>query len=361
MMTDEQLQQQVEPILYSQDASEAIELSHQLKAEPFLSDSAKKVLAQLQFVRMASLSEDDLASLIKENLPAAYSIPEFDLAAKVAWYIEQIQLPNYQASTAKKIKSVLETHQAHIGKAEILVKNQKAQATVGNWIADYNSYPSHDGQKDALSELEYTNKSPNIKKLAPHEVPVLKNLLKLYDYVNRLIVEWDSIPTPKSEAEAFKDFDLYDFIPGIDKNEKDIPETEIELESAPPQPPVMDSVNSAPRPPVVRPIAPMAEPLNPIKLAPPLPLTNSVPPSIRPVSDTNLRAAPAPDPVIRRPQSSGDQSGYTQQVVPKRGIMMDPTNVKIDEEAGRIATTRSQKEVDIQKKLADLRKRNSTK
>ncbi len=359
-MTDEQLQSEVESIFFTQDAREAIRLSRKLKAERVLSDFAKQLLSQLRFIRMASLTEDDLVELLKEHLPVAYSIPDFDLAEKIEWYIDQKEWPPFQVTAAKKIKSVLETHQAHIGQADITVKNKSQPSTIGNWLLDYSEYPSHEGQRDALSELEYINKSPNIKNLAPHEVNVLKNLLKLYDYVTKLVADWDAVPLPKSEAEAFKGFDLYDYIPGIDKNEVE----EILDE------PVADESNiaSASAAPTPNPYQPMPQPNAPLT---PLPRTIPNPgltiPKQRPVMQD---VAPKPRPAVKYnadhsaapPPTAADAAKVRDLInhkpTDRRGVTMDPTNIKIDEEQQRIAQQRDKKAAEIQRKLAALRDRN---
>ncbi len=361
-MSDEQLKLEVESIFYTQDAREAIQLSRQLKAEPVLTDFAKSLLPQLQYIRMASLTEDDLVQLLKDHLPAAFSIPEFDLAEKVKWYIDQIQLPNYQVSVAKKIKSLLEGHQAHIGEANIAVKNQSNVSTIGNWITDYNSYPTREGGHDALSQLEYTNKSPNIKNLAPHEVNVLKNILRLYDYVSKLIADWDAVPTPKSEAEAFKDFDLYNFIPGIaDESEDDF----TSQQPVPQQPitqtqtPSISTRSLSQTPPQAQP-----RPQPPIRTAPqPTPAQRQAVADITRAPHTPVNyntGAPGANGAMSASDSAKIRD-LINHVPPanKRGVTMDPTNVKIDEEQQRLNTARAKQVADIQRKLAELRSRNN--
>lgn len=372
-MTDEQLKLEAESIFYSQDPREAIQLSRRLKSEYALTDYAKTLLPKLQYIRMASLSEDDLIQLLKDNLSAAYGIPDFDLAEKIRWYIDQKSLPPYQVSVAEKIKSLLESHQAHIGQSEIMVKSKKSPSTIGNWIMDYNSYPAREGGHDALSQIEYTNKSANIKNLKANEINVLKNILRLYDYVCKIIIDWDAVPTPKTEAEAFKDYDLYQFIPGLDLEDD-------EPESTSPQP------EAATTPPVIKyeePVvtAPAQAPANPVQQAAPQPVTSvSSQPKPQQPTEEQLRTIEGirlakripgqykdSNPATSGPLTSADSAKIHDLInkssaanpASKRGVTMDPTNIKIDEEQKRLDSERNKKSLEIQKKLSELRTRNN--
>ncbi len=319
-MIDAKLQSELNDIFLTQDSSEAISWIKKLKSQGELDPESQLIISQLQFIRIASLPIDEVIELLKTKISVAYSIPEYNLAEKMEWYIDQKEIYLDRIDTCKKIKSTLEGHKALIGTENINLKNQLVQPTIANWIADYYSWPAKGQQRDALSQLEFINKSSNTKKLSQTEIEVLKNLLKLSDFVNNMIADWDSVPTPKTESEISKDFDLYNFIPGI----------EIEDDVAPKQPLPKPQIRSMdlPRPSI-------------LTLPPEMTKSTGAPVS-----------APAPAPA---PKPSPQPSPLPQS---KPGVVKDPTNIVVDEEQERLEQERKLKSESIARKLADLKARN---
>ncbi len=173
-----------------------------------------------------------------------------------------------------------------------------------------------------------------------------------------MVEDWNSIPTPKTEAEAFEEYDLYNFIPGL--------EDDLQIEKNPP---------AVKQPPVVT--APAAQPVPPQPAPTPAP-AQAVPTPVVPTPEQRQ----AVEDISRSKRIPGNYNGASQSqsdsissadsakihdlinrnsaaALSKRGVTMDPTNIKIEEERKRIDEERVKKTDEIQKKLAELRKRNT--
>lgn len=337
-MTDQELQLEVQDIFLTEDSKEAIALISQLKREPVLSVYGQALIPQLQFIRISSLSKDQLLDLLRNNILFAYNIPDYDLAAKIQWYVEQVELVVDQVEISRNIQSVLEGHKTPFSQIKLIIKNQTYPATIGNWITDYNSYPSKEPKKGALDEIEYINKSPNVKQLSPSEKEVIKNLIKLYDYCSNLVAEWNAVPVPRNEAEAFKDFDLYKFIPGLETDEGLSVRT-----STPPFSPTITPALAVTQTPSVAPQLPVVKPQERI--------INQTPKPSHPV----ILAKDA----LKISTHDDLHDLVNNQPRQKMGVVLDPTNIKVAEEKKRIENERTSQEALIQKKLAELRKRNN--
>lgn len=328
-MLDEKLQSELNDIFLTQDSSGAISLIKKLKSQGDLDSSSQQIISQLQFIRIASLPIDEVIELLKSKISVAYSIPEYNLAEKIEWYIDQKEIYLDRVDMCKKIKSVLEEHKAFIGTENIDIKGQQLPPTIANWLKDYYSWPAKGEQRDALSQLEFINKSANTKKLSPVEIEVLKNILKLSDFVNNLVADWEAVPTPKNESEISQGFDLYNFIPGLEVDDDSTPA------------PVLKSIDM-PKPRVPQPAPSAPQPRSQPQTLP-RPSILTLPPEM-----TKSVGAPAPTPAPKPaplPQS-------------KPGVVKDPTNIVVADEQERLEQERKLKSESIARKLADLKARN---
>lgn len=360
-MSEQELKLKLDDVFFTQDSSAAIKLIQALKAKGSLSDFENTAFYQLQYIRIASLSIDDLVELLTKKFSVAYSVPDYDLAEKIKWYVGQIELITNQVDCCVKVISLLESHKAYIGQSKISVKDRQVDPTIANWILDYTSWPSKEETKTAFDEVEYINKSVNVSLLSQLEKDVLKNILKLYDYCVKFVNDWNSIPVPKTEAEAFEGFNLYEYIPGLD--DEDIQEnssqnfvSEDSAQSVNNVPQSIDSVR-------VSPIAPQMQSQMQFQ---------TQPPTTPPVQPEKAQA-PRARIIEESEQSATTQLSATDQAQldrilnqnthkpdpnEKRGLVLDPTNVKIEDEQKRLQEVQKQHEINIQKKLADLRARN---
>jgi hypothetical protein len=329
-MIDEKFQTELNDIFLTQDSSGAISWIKKLKSQGDLDSSSQQIISQLQFIRIASLPIDEVIELLKSKISVAYSIPEYNLADKIEWYIDQKEIYLDRVDMCKKIKSVLEEHKAFIGTENIDIKGQQLPPTIANWLKDYYSWPAKGEQRDALSQLEFINKSANTKKLSPVEIEVLKNILKLSDFVNNLVADWDAVPTPKNESEISQGFDLYNFIPGLEVEEDYTPAPAVKT-------------TEQPKPPMKQTAIPELKPqIRPMDL--PRPSILTLP------SEMTKSAAEAPEPAPAPKPAPLPQS--------KPGVVKDPTNIVVADEQERLEQERKLKSESIARKLADLKARN---
>ncbi len=361
-----QLQKDIEYSVNTWDSPGAIRILNMAKKDPSLGIDPK-VLLQLRYVRMNSLSVEQLLELMHESILAAYSIPDFDLDFRIKDYLEQLDNVGEEVKFSQGLLKVLDSSEEVLGSKNISIKNNPVKPTIGNWLEDFSSFPSGGREKDALAEIEYLNKSASVKVLSEQERGILKNIIKLYDHAVQNVALWNTIEVPKSQAELYKDYDLYKLIPGLEddleeeaqfkrnggKVQQVAPEIEdIESESNIDQLSVEEPqqlAQSTPQPkPQPQPTPAQRQAVADITRAPHTPVNyNTGAPG------ANIGGMSASD--------SAKIRDFINHVPPAnmRGVTMDPTNVKIDEEQQRLNTARAKQVADIQRKLAELRSRNN--
>lgn len=350
---DQNLQNQIAEAINALDSSEAIAVLNMAKKDPTLGLDHNSFL-QLQYVRMNSLSPYKMLEVMKQSVLIAYTIPDFILDERIKSYVQQMEDILESVKFVRDVAAVLQASEEVLGNKNLNISGVSMSPTVGNWFKDYLGIVTPDGEKSTFTELQYINTSSNVKTLSAEQKEILKNLIKLNDDCLDMVEDWNSIPTPKTEAEAFEEYDLYNFIPGL--------EDDLQAEKNPPvtkQPPVVTAPQPAP---------PQAAP-TPTPAAP----TPVVPtPEQRQTVEDISRSKRIPGNYNGSSQSQSDSISSADSAkihdlinrnsaaaLSKRGVTMDPTNIRIDEERKRIDEERVKKTDEIQKKLAELRKRNT--
>lgn len=373
-MTPE-LQSTIESAINTQDSPQAIHVLGMIKKDPSLNVD-HRVVWHLSYVRMNSLSPEQLLALMHESILAAYALPNFDLDFRIKDYLEQIDNVGEEIQFTQGLLKVIDTSDEVLGAQNITLKNNLVKPTIGNWIEDYVSFPSSAPEKDALTELEYMNKSPNVKVLSEPEKNILKNIIKLYDHAVDTVALYNSIEVPKTERELYKDYDLYKLIPGLEDDLAE--EAEFKRTGIRPAPlnlSAVDGIQDAIPAPTAQPITQTFPPPVPQSsqiippVAPPVPQPAAPTSEQRRVIDDINRAQHKPvtyngtDNSNSNSVSAGDAAkiydAINHQPDQKRGVTMDPTNIKINEEQERFSQERAKQESEIQRKLAELRKRNN--
>jgi hypothetical protein len=363
METD--LQNTIDYAINTQDSPSAIRVLVMFKKNPDL-NSDPHIAWQLRYVRMNSLTVEQLLKLMSESILTAYAIPDFDLDFRLKDYLEQIDNVAEEIKFYNGLLKVLDVSEEVLGKDNITLKGIAVKPTIGNWLDDFSSFPTGDHQKDALAEIEYLNKSSNIKTLTEPDRNILKNIIKMFDHAVQAIALYNSVEVPKSEHELYKDYDLYKLIPGLEGEEaesvtgnEDATESQSDIAPQPQEVP-------APQSTVPEQSAPIPSP------APPTPIIPTSTPeqrrTVEGIKKTQAKpvdygSANKPSPNLSAADSAKIRDLINHKpptnVNDKRGVTMDPTNVKIDDEAKRLNQERAQQAAAIQKKLADLRQRNS--
>lgn len=306
---------------------------------------------RLSYLRMNSLSDTQLLNIIKESILIAFSIPDFDLKKKIVEYVELLDYVPAQIDFIMKLKNLFEVHEELLGSSQILLNGKAVAPTVSNWVSDFNStLKSRD--RDALSELQYLNTSVNPKKLTPEQRGALKVVLNLYNLLSQYSDFWNSLPSELPDKELF---DLNKYIDELFTSE----DSEEEI-----------SAVSSTEPSFIPQFAQESQPLQQPQPQPPTRTTPQPTPAQRQAVDDITRAPHTPvnyntgAPGANGPMSASDSAKIRDLInhVPpanKRGVTMDPTNVKIDEEQQRLNADRAKQVADIQRKLAELRSRNN--
>lgn len=369
-----EIQNTINQAINTHDSPAAIRILNMAKKDPVLGVDPE-TLAKLGYIRMNSLSPEQLLDLMHKSILAAYSIPDFNLEERLAEYIELLDSVELEMAFTHGLLKVLDQSVEMIGSGTIKVKGVSAQPTIGNWIEDFSSFPSVGPEKDALAEIEYLNKSANVKILSDEQKGILKNIIKFYDKATHNIALYDSIQVPKSEAELYKDFDLYKLIPEMDEELEEEASRKKQLSA---------SSNSNPNP--TQSEVPKPEPL-PERPTISLPEDKPVQPKPKPKQSIPVPEALPERPIISLPEEQEEPKNIKRPVNPvhmvpppsgirsvddiinsqnkpvaplsKAGVVKDPTNVSLDEVKKRMEKEQKKKMEAIQQKLAELKERNN--
>mgnify|MGYP003441901133 FL=1 len=162
---------------------------------------------RLSYLRMNSLSVDQLTRILEESITVSFTIPDFDLKNKIIEYVELLDYAPAQVEFMQKFKSILEEHEELLGSANLILGNQELSPTIGNWISDFNHNKSVK-DRDVLAEMSYLNTAANTKLLDTAQRNILKALLSLYDLLVQYLAFWQNLPENIPESE-WNDFEKY--------------------------------------------------------------------------------------------------------------------------------------------------------
>lgn len=210
-------QQKITEAIQYQDTHDAVAILAYFKKHPD-EQLDPAVQLQLEYIRLNSLNTAQVIHLLSTSVLAAYSIPDFLLSEKIETYSELIEDINEEIEFYEKLIKLLDSHPEALGTAKIKVNGATVEPTIGNWLKDYLSSPGDNGARNALTEVKYFSTSPNVKLVPENFQAVIKDLIKLYDSVQERLIEWNSIPEPKTEDETKKlleGYDLYQTFPEL--------------------------------------------------------------------------------------------------------------------------------------------------
>jgi hypothetical protein len=335
-MTSE-VQNTINYAINSHDSPAAIKVLNLVKKDPAL-NIEPKISMQLRYIRMNSLSLEQLLALMSESILVAYSIPDFDLSVRIGEYIEMLDNVDSEIKFTQGLLKLLDDSEELLGQFNINLNNISVKATLGNWLEDYSRFTAKDKKKDVLTEFEYINNSPNVKNLNLEEKNILKNIIKLYDNAVQIIASWNSIKLPASEGEIYKDYDLYRLVPGLEdeleeekeaKKRRTVPRAVVDVVPIVSSKPQMTLVSKE----VKKEISSKNGKADQIK---------GIPDDYK-YEEKNIFDSP--------------QNGIPSS---PKGVVKDATNIKLAEERKRLTLERDQQGHIIEKKLEELRKRRST-
>lgn len=120
-----------------------------------------------------------LLSAISNNVDVRYYLQK---------YLDNFELLLPPDKEERKITSrLIESNEEVLGSSLILIANkEKAQPTVKNWLADYNSYAAFNNIRNIrgnYEQIKYLNSSTNIKLLSKPQQALLFKVIELYDWL----------------------------------------------------------------------------------------------------------------------------------------------------------------------------------
>ncbi len=333
-MTNDNLQL-VESLTYL-NAKAAVSLLNSIQKDPTIQfDDQTKT--KLMYVRMMSLSEDQLIALLSKSMVTAYTLPGFNLSENIKSFVDQLLDQKREIEFDKRLVKVFQNHQENLPDSNISLQN---------WIKDYEAFLGPNGGHDPLTQISYANSSGNFKNLGDDQKLVLKDLLKIYDRAALMSRFWDNLQVPADKNELYKDYDLYTLIPDLEEDTiesiyqdtiENIPEEVKSLDST-----LAGQSTQYPAPPISKSI--------------PKPLSNVV---NAPAPSMKSLAVPSPYKVPL-------QKDLDLAAQPKKGLVFDlPTNIDLDKETTARKKREEEKiqrekaqQLKIQVKLEDLKNRS---
>ncbi len=351
MITD--LEQSIQEAIQYKDQPEALEVLAYIKKNNQTIDP--KIIQQLSYIRLSSLSQLRTVDLFQQSVLAAYSIPDYVLSNEVVKYIQQIELVPDILQIAQQIKNILEKNSEILG-----------TETITSLIKDYDMMPSN--SRDAFSQTKFLNSSSKTKLLSKEGLQILNDILKVYDYCWRIVDFWkllDEMPEEELAKHVNPNEDWRDLLP---------PELDDSTAGK-----IIDNIDKtrSQRPAIPRPIPTMTD-INPVGIAPIVPVQTPPPPAS--LTDNKAQSLPEgmfvdeitgevskptvnPKPPIKvklATEQTGGAKIHDLINSGKRGIVRDPTNIQLDEEKQRVQKIRDRQAGAIQDKLAALRNKKKT-
>ncbi|HMR55105.1 MAG TPA: hypothetical protein PKD34_00735 [Candidatus Doudnabacteria bacterium] len=173
---------------------------------------------KLTYVRMISLSLDQLLELLEDSLLIPYDLPDFLLTEMITKYIESDLNVKNESELLLKLKEIIEKNQESIGSKELNLAGKKVPPTTQNWISDYNAYyVTGNENHDPLNQIKYINSSENIKGLDEKSKAILLDILKLYDRSVSFTKLWNSIEVTDNVGQIFQETDITQFLPDLEE------------------------------------------------------------------------------------------------------------------------------------------------
>ena len=191
-------QEEEEEALAAQQALENPEPLRDLAEEKM--QTIADVMQDPEAEKKASL--EVFASNIKDLLEST------DLPLRVEVNARLIYLLADDAETKFFQKELLEelyNNKEAITTTKITLKNEKVDATIGNWLNDYVQFVGVEGIVNSLKKAQYQADSENMKKLPPAERALIDKLFNLYSAVKNFYANVEKMEMDDIEIFPFTD------------------------------------------------------------------------------------------------------------------------------------------------------------
>lgn len=415
---ERELQNRINLAIRYYDQAEAIEILSELKNSGFL-DLANRDVLKLYYIRINSLSMLQLYSVMEASVLVSYEIEDYLLSSRVIEYLRQYNNIEEEVNFCRKVAQLLRRSEEPLGDYFIKFLSSENPPTIENWINDYTT-ASGVSKRDALSLMRYINTSENVKFLNPGQRLILKDVFELLSYCDSTVMLWENFPDDLDENDLKNldgKVDWNQLILGLSQQGEDAGnlrvsgkavsdidsvQSQLPQEPMPAQPQQLDleQPQSFRKPETNLRATPSAT-LKENKYVPPVKQPTSQQSAVNQQSAQEQSTQINQQPVSQQEASQQEpeaaaqavldqiQASQKQRLKPnqrmnlpnqysanpakihdiinqakprqKAGVVMDPTNISIEEEKRRLEQDRDNKQDLIQTKLEELRKRNQNK
>lgn len=345
-----ELQNQIQSAIKYFDLEAAIKIISTLQKTGELDMSDPDIL-KLYYIRINSLSTNQLYEVLKSSMLVAYEIEDYKLSESLKEFFLQYNFIPEEVELCSKIIKLLQTSEEVLGTKYISLLGKDTAPYIHYWISDHaNAVGSK--KRDALSLMQYLNTSPNVKTLTQHERYILKDVLEIYDYCEDIVSLWEQLPDKIDDRDIEASQQAFDWTPLVMGFPDDT--DGISGSSTPVQTPTVPAITrSTPKLPEFDSARPTPSP------------TLSENKFTRPADSLPTDVTPQPKPSMNVPNQYATNAGKVNELInhkpkSKIGVVMDPTNVKLEDEKRRLSQDRSDQTDMIQFKLTELRNRNKT-
>lgn len=295
-----------------------------------------KIFDRLEVLYLRNLPPSEVADILLKRVNRISEVANLQMEIKRYCY--------YRDINSKDEPEIILFRRALESNEQLIGSNPKS---VKSWIDDFMQAAATSKDLSMYNVAQYVTNNSATKNLSPVEKTALADILKLYNWLFQ----------PHTTAEEIESYEKYRM------GNEPVPQT-----ASTPQPlpaaPIAPPKNVAPM------SIPEIKPVQPIQ-AKTLPQFDAARPTPSPTLTENKYTPPqpAPAPVKTAPSvvkpfqtinSAQIQDLINQKPKQKMGVVMDPTNVKLEEEKRRMAKDRDDQKDIIALKLAELRKRNKT-
>jgi hypothetical protein len=199
------------------------------------------------FVRLPSLKTETVLGLAEKHLLEAFNIPGYDLSDKIKVFVNFLEIEEEKIEFMQQMVKTLKNNQEILGLGQISVSGRLVEPTIGNWIKDYDEFPTQNLKRGNIDTVNYFAKSPNARGIGKKSQENLGEIFRIFDSFKNIISEYNSAPVTDNIDEAFKDFDLSLMMPGLTREAVKVPAVFASILDQSPSSGAKASANTAPK------------------------------------------------------------------------------------------------------------------
>lgn len=140
----------------------------------------KDLINKLRWVGLPIMIPDNVVKMFQYHFTVIFKIPEYDIWSKLRTVLLGILVLNERDKFKKQLRDALIKNEEKITGQRLIMNNLKKDATVANWLADYNQTLGT-GKINGLARTEYLVNGQNVKNLTDEEKKKIKSLFDLYE------------------------------------------------------------------------------------------------------------------------------------------------------------------------------------